>query len=131
MVGTTNIRSLQVVRWIARLWAVGVVVLVVVMNLAPDPVTGDLSGTVTLPQAVLALLFPGLYVAGWLLVWWREIAGGALMVVSFPLFAGYIAFVSSAGRFTGAMFVVGTIVIVPGLIFLFAGYRSRNYALGE
>lgn len=122
----TNTRGLQIVRWVARLWAVGVISLVVVMNLAPDPVAGELSSTVTIHQVALALLFPGLYIVGWLVAWWREIAGGALMVLSFPLFIAYIALVQSAGRLTGAMVIVAVFVIVPGLLFLLTGYRSRN-----
>ncbi len=100
--------------------------LVVVMNLAPDPVTGQLSGTVTVHQAVLALLFPGIYIAGWLLAWWREIAGGVLMAISFPLFAAYIALVHGAGQLAPAMLIVGLIVIVPGLLFMLTGYLSHN-----
>ena len=70
----TNTRGLQIVRWVARLWAVGVISLVVVMNLAPDPVAGELSSTVTIHQVALALLFPGLYIAGWLLACWTRYA---------------------------------------------------------
>lgn len=122
----TNTHSLQVVRWVARLWAVGVVLLVVVMNLAPDPVTGELGGTVTVQQVVLALLFPGIYIAGWLVTWWREIPGGVLMTLSFPLFAGYIALVHGAGRLQPALLVIGLIVVIPGLLFLLTGWLARE-----
>jgi hypothetical protein len=126
MTNQTEARSIQIVRWIARLLPIPLVLFVVVMNLAPDPLTGELSRTVTIPQVVLALCFPGLYVVGWLVAWRREIAGGALMVLGIALFIATIALVHGADRITLSLLVIGLIIAVPGVLFLWTGYRSRR-----
>lgn len=122
----TEACSTQVIRWIARILPIPLVLFVVVMNLAPDPVTGELSRTVPIPQVVLALFFPGLYVFGWLVAWRREIPGGALLVLGIVLFNATIGLAHGAGRITTSLLVIGLIIAVPGLLFLWTGYRSRR-----
>lgn len=97
----TEARSIQVIRWIARLLPIPLVLFVVAMNVAPDPVTGELSRTVSVPQVVLALSFPGLYVVDWLLAWRSEIPGDALMVLGIVLFSAPIGFAHGADRIPG------------------------------
>ena len=48
------------------------------------------------------------------------------MVLSFPLFAAYIALVHGAERIKAPMLIVGLTIIVPGLLFVLAGYLSGN-----
>lgn len=122
----TNPRLVRVLRWIARLLPVPFVLFVIIMNLAPDPVTGELSREVSIHQAILALLFPGLYVAGWLLAWWRwERLGGLLMILSFPLFAGYAALAFGPSRLRPSLLIMALPFAIPGVLFLLAAYLSR------
>lgn len=123
-------RTIQIIRWLARLLPVPLVLFVIIMNLAPDPVTGELSREISVQQVILALLFPGLYVAGWVLAWWRwERLGGVLMILSFPLFVGYIGLTSGVSRFRAIWLLMGLIFAAPGLLFLLASYLSQRKSM--
>lgn len=123
----TNARFVHVLRWIARLLPIPLVLFVVVMNLPLGPVTGDLSRTVTARQVILALLFPGLYIVGWLLAWRREGLGGALMVLSFPLFAGFLLLTQGSWQSLALLAMMALVFAVPGALFLVCQYLSGQH----
>jgi hypothetical protein len=107
------------VRWIARVWAVATVGVVVLLTL------GEGLYPTRPAEWIGLLLYPGGICLGMILAWWREGLGGGITVGS--LVAFYILHAATAGRLPrGAWWLV---LAVPGFLFLWCWKRSQKLAV--
>src|SRR5688572_29034557 len=94
-----------VVRWMARVLSVFITALIVLM-------ATDGAGLPTAAEAAVLALFPGGVVAGFVIAWRRERAGGLITVLSL---AGFYVLMAVMGRVTGPYFLAAA---APGFLFL-------------
>jgi hypothetical protein len=122
-------RTVLTIRWMARLCAILAVVLIVAMQLVPDPATGTFAAP-TIEQAILALFMPGLLVVGFILAWRWETLGGALIIASFPLFVLAIWVLQGTWLPVGVVALMWLLLGLPGVLFwLSAWLRNRPNTL--
>jgi hypothetical protein len=104
-----------VVRWIARVWAVASVVLVLSFIIAGPSLPGK-------PVEWLGFLFfPTGVCFGIMLAWWREGPGGMIAVGSLAAF--YMTHLITAGTLPPGWAWI--LFAAPGFLFLYCWYRSR------
>jgi len=86
-------------RWIATAWGMASALLLFMFAFG-----GREHLRFTMGEAIAFLLFPVGVVAGFVVAWWRELAGGLITLASLVLFYLY-AFIGS-GRFPGLYFLL-------------------------
>ena len=117
-----NARTARVLRWIARIWSAIMAVLVLAMFFTPDPASGTYAPPNLPEDLVLALAFPGLTFAGFLISWRYERLGGALIVGSFPLFTLILALLQRFNVEWLSFALMGLLIVAPGILFLLAAW---------
>jgi len=116
----TGSRSATVIRWIARVWSLVLLAIVLLMLLTPDP-------NATEPMLAEDWFLLGLWALAflWLLVAWRwELVGGILAIAT--MFVRELAWVLIKGDwFVGFLFLWAAFVS-PAILFLVAWGLDRR-----
>ena len=111
-------RRANIVRWVARVSAVGSVGLLLAFVFGEPAVVSQITPTKWLGLA----FFPAGVCAGMILGWWREGLGGVVTVASLAFF--YSAQLATTGRLpTGWAFLA---FAAPGLLFLLSWQLARH-----
>jgi len=108
----------QVIRWTARVWAVGSIGLILAFIIGEGFNPSQVKAT----EWLGLLFFPAGVCAGMILAWWKEGLGGSITVGSLLIF--YMIHLATAGTFPkgGAWLAFAA----PGFLFLLCWYRSRK-----
>ena len=106
----------QIVRWIARVWMIASLVLILAF------VVGERSFPGTLTEWLGFAFFPVGILVGMFVAWWREGTGGAITVGSLVVF--YLVHSATSGVFPRG--VAWLAFAAPGFLFMFCWYRSRT-----
>lgn len=119
-------------RWAARISGLLLLAFFAAMQAAPDPVAG---GFVFEPfawrRAVIPVLFPGLFVVGYLVAWWRPAIGGGVMIAAYPLFAVYVQWLyGRVGEHLWATVLLALMFAVPGALFVLLGSTAPRENAG-
>ena len=118
--------QLKLLRGIAMVATIFIIAFIAVMQAAPDPVTGGLA-PVTFDQVLLAFIFPGTMILGLIMAWvHHEGWGGALIVVSFPLFV--LAARLLQGNWIPSQYFIPLWLLcaLPGILFLIFWYLTNR-----
>ena len=109
-------RLTRAIRWLARVWAVVTIGVVVLLCLGEGVRPGS-------PAEAIGLVFyPGGICLGMVLAWWREGLGGGITVGS--LVAFYIVHTLTAGALPPGW--AWLVLAVPGFLFLWCWNRARR-----
>ena len=115
MVEARGRRARLTIRWVARVWSIATIVLVLLF-LIGEPFNPK--GT----EWLGLLLFPLGVCAGMVVAWRREGLGGAITVASFVAF--YAVHFATAGRFPGGWAFLA--FSAPGFVFLLSWLVGRG-----
>ena len=113
--------STLAIRWMARIWSIVSILLVIASH------AFDLPGSPIIRMVVLLLYMIGLC-GGLIIAWWRELAGGLIAIGSF-------IFYIIVGQVTGNIgygliwFCTQVILVTPAFLFLLSWFISRD--MGE
>jgi len=108
--------STRVVRWVARLWTIGSIGLILVF------LVGERSYPQIPAEWLGFLFFPFGISVGMILAWWREGIGGTIAVGSLVLF--YVIHLTTAGTLPRGW--AWLLFVAPGFLFLLCWFRSRR-----
>jgi hypothetical protein len=106
------------IRWIARTWGVASTLLLLAFAFG-----GHEHLRFTTREAALFLLFPVGVIAGFMIAWWRELAGGLVTVGSFLLFS--VMLLEWSGRWPGIYFYL---FVAPGFLHIASAMLARRNA---
>lgn len=109
-------RWIRIVRWIARVWSIASLGLILLF------IIGEGINPTTVSEGVGLLFFPFGISVGMILAWWWEGLGGIITTGSLLIF--YAFHLATAGRFpTGWAWLA---FAAPGFLFLISAYLSRS-----
>jgi hypothetical protein len=113
------IAAMVVLRWVARLWSIASIGLILLFFVGE----GIAPGTVSAKEWVGLVFFPIGVVVGMLVAWRKEIWGGSLTVVSLLAFYGVYGYLLNGAFPRGWAFIVFS---APGMLFLAYALVSRR-----
>jgi hypothetical protein len=108
----------QVVRWVARVWSIASIGLVIAFLIGEGFHPEQLS----LAERIGFLFFPVGICIGMVLAWWKEGLGGSITVGSLLTF--YLIHVATAGALPKGWAWIA--FAAPGFLFVLCWYRSRR-----
>jgi hypothetical protein len=108
--------STQVIRWIARVWSIASIVLVLLF------IVIERDNPASTTEWIGFLFFPAGICAGMIAAWRMELMGGTMTIGSLAIFYAYC--LATTGTLPNGL--AWLVFSVPGFLFLFAWFRSRR-----
>lgn len=113
-------RSVKIIRWIARIWSIGVIAVALLIIITPDPYA-----TEPVPAADWFLLsLWGVAILGLLVAWWWELVGGIITLAT--LLFRELAWVVLKGDWMVNFLIVWLFITPPAILFLLAWRLERK-----
>ena len=118
-----NLRFVSILRWIGRIWGLGLLALAIIMIVTPDPYArADINFAEYLPPAFLV----GGAVVGSLVAWRWEALGGVIVIGGWVAAIFWDHVVYDRWLPARVMAMTGLFVATPGFLFLLSWFLSSK-----
>ena len=123
-----NLRFVSILRWIGRIWGLGLLALAIIMIVTPDPYArADVTFAEYLPPAFLV----GGAVVGSLVAWRWEGLGGVIVIGGWVAAILWDHVVYDRWLQVGVVAMTGLLFTTPGWLFLLCWFLSHKGSYPE